>query len=148
MSCNWRLCDCSIATLNQLVFRLIIEAKLLVLTLLLLQVLHLEILLSLISCGIKTINIVISLMKEINHFRSLTVVSWPTTLILSIRNILIRGKLSHILHWKNSRLLRNELLNVSFSIATRHMCSTIKLNMIHTFISTSSFRTIVGRCII
>jgi len=50
MSCNRRLCDSSIATLNQLVLRLIVEAKLLVLTLLLLQVLHLEILLSLISC--------------------------------------------------------------------------------------------------
>ena len=149
MSCNWRLCDCSIATLNQLVLRLIIEAKLLVLTLLLLQVLHLKILLSLISCRIKTINIVVSLMKEINHFWPLPIKSsWSSSLILSIRNFLIRGKLSHILHWKNSRLLRNELLNVSFSISSRNVRSTVKLNMIHTFISTSSFRTIVGRSII
>ena len=75
MSCNGRLCDCSIATLNQLVLRLIVEAKLLVLTLLLLQVLHLEVLLSLISCRIKTINIVVSLMEEIDHFRPLPVKS-------------------------------------------------------------------------
>ena len=75
MSCNRRLCDSSIATLNQLVLRLIVEAKLLVLTLLLLQVLHLEILLSLISCRIKTINIVVSLMEEIYHFWPLPVES-------------------------------------------------------------------------
>jgi hypothetical protein len=84
------------------------------------------------------------LMKEIDHFWPLTVeTSWSPSLILAIRNFLFRNKLTHILHWKNSRLLRNELLNISFSITPRDMRSTVKLNMIHTFISSSSFRTIV-----
>ena len=73
MSGNRRLSDCSITTLNQLVLWLIVKAKLLLLTLLLLHILHLEILLSLISCRIKSIDIVVSLMKEIDHFWPLTV---------------------------------------------------------------------------
>ena len=149
MSCNGRLCNGPVATLNQLVLRLIIKAQLLMLTLLLLKILHLQILLSLVSRRIKSVYIVVSLMKEINHFGSLTIIStWSTSLILSILNFWVRRELSHILHWKNSRLLRNKLLNVSFSISSRDMGSTIKLNMIHTFISSSSFRTIIGRSII
>jgi hypothetical protein len=73
MSGNRRLSDCSITTLNQLVLWLIVKAELLLLTLLLLHILHLEILLSLISCRIKSIDIVVSLMKEIDHFWPLTV---------------------------------------------------------------------------
>ena len=149
MSCNGRLCNGPVATLNQLVLRLIIKAQLLMLTLLLLQILHLQILLSLVSRRIKSVYIVVSLMKEINHFGSLTIIpTWSTSLILSILNFWVRRELSHILHWKNSRLLRNKLLNVSFSISSRDMGSTIKLNMIHTFISSSSFRTIIDRSII
>ena len=144
MSGNRRLSDCSITTLNQLVLWLIVKAELLLLTLLLLHILHLEILLSLISSRIKSIDIVVSLMKEIDHFWPLTVeTSWSPSLILAIRNFLFRNKLTHILHWKNSRLLRNKLLNVPFSISARGMGSTIKLNMIHTFIASSSFRSIV-----
>lgn len=75
MSGNGRLRYRTITALYQLILRLIIKTQLLVLTLLLLQVLHLEVLLSLVSSRVKTIDIVIPLMKEIYHFWSLAIVA-------------------------------------------------------------------------